>query len=34
MIWCIYKDPQQNLLFGMAEGGVYRFNGTSFERWL
>ncbi len=32
MIWCIYKDQQDHLLFGMAAGGVYQFNGKSFSR--
>lgn len=31
MIWCIYNDDN-NLLFGMAEGGVYQFNGKSFDK--
>ena len=33
MIWTIYKDKNNNLLFGMAEGGVYIFNGKSFDKW-
>lgn len=32
MIWTIYKDNNNNLLFGMAAGGVYQFNGNSFDR--
>jgi ligand-binding sensor domain-containing protein len=32
MIWTIYKDNQNNLLFGVANGGVFVFNGKSFER--
>ena len=32
MVYCIYKDNNGNLLFGMATGGVYKFNGKSFER--
>jgi len=33
MIWSIYKDHNNNhLLFGMAEGGVYKFVGKTFER--
>jgi hypothetical protein len=32
MIWTIYKDNSNNLLFGMAEGGVYKFNGKSFDK--
>ncbi|MBN9484533.1 MAG: diguanylate cyclase [Bacteroidetes bacterium 43-93] len=31
MTWCIYKDDE-NLLFGMANGGVYKFNGKSFDK--
>jgi ligand-binding sensor domain-containing protein len=32
MIWAIYKDKSNNLLFGMAAGGVYKFNGASFDK--
>lgn len=32
MIWTIYKDNNNNLLFGIATGGVYQFNGNSFDR--
>lgn len=32
MIWDIYTDQQNRLLFGAADGGVYAFNGDSFER--
>jgi len=32
MIWCIYKDDDNNLLFGMESGGVYQFNGEFFTR--
>ncbi|WP_167619256.1 ligand-binding sensor domain-containing protein [Maribellus sediminis] len=32
MIWSIYTDNDNNLLLGMAEGGVYRFNGKSFDK--
>jgi hypothetical protein len=33
MIWSMYKDNNNNLLFfGMAEGGVYNFNGKSFDK--
>jgi ligand-binding sensor domain-containing protein len=32
MIWSIYKDHNNNLLFGMAGGGVYKFVGKTFER--
>jgi len=31
-IWVIYQYNTNNLLFGMAEGGIYRFNGKSFEK--
>ncbi len=29
MIWSIYNN---NLLFGMADGGIYKFNGKSFDK--
>ena len=32
MIWNIYEDQNKNLLFGMAEGGVYKFNGKTFDK--
>lgn len=32
MAWCIYND-NDSLLFGMAEGGVYQFNGKAFKKW-
>ena len=32
MIWDIYEDSEQRLLFAMASGGVYEFKGKSFER--
>ena len=32
MIRSIYKDQNNHLLFGMAEGGVYIFNGKSFDK--
>lgn len=32
MIWDIYEDHGQNLLFAMAQGGVYQFNGSTFVR--
>ncbi len=32
MIWTIYKDHKNNLLFGMAEGSVYTFNGKTFDK--
>jgi len=31
-IWSIYKDNNIDFLFGMADGGVYKFNGKSFDR--
>ncbi|MBA5791695.1 diguanylate cyclase [Flavobacterium sp. xlx-214] len=30
MIWTIYKD--NNLLFGLADGNIFKFNGKAFER--
>ena len=32
MIWCIYKDKNNDLLFGMEDGEVFKFNGKSFEK--
>ncbi len=32
MIWDIYEDHNKDLLFAMQAGGVYKFNGKSFER--
>ncbi len=32
MIWSIYNDNNNNLLFGMAAGGVYEFNDGSFDK--
>lgn len=32
MIWTIYKDNTNNLLFGMADGKVYKFNGKTFDK--
>lgn len=32
MIWDIYRDKSGNLLFGLANGDVYAFNGDSFEK--
>ena len=32
MIWTIYEDQNKNLLFAMAAGGVYKFNGLSFGK--
>lgn len=32
MPWSIYEDRDKSLLIAMAFGGVYQFNGTSFER--
>lgn len=31
-IWQIYQDPNGDLLFVMAQGGIYRFLGEDFER--
>ena len=33
MIWTIYKDNNNNLLFGMADGNIFKFNGKSFEKY-
>ncbi|MBL8817450.1 MAG: hypothetical protein JNL58_15590 [Planctomyces sp.] len=32
MIWDIYEDHSQNLLFAMAHGGVYQFTGSTFVK--
>lgn len=32
MIWTIYKDKHNNLLFGMADGKIFKFNGKTFEK--
>jgi streptogramin lyase len=32
MIWTIYKDKNSRLLFGMADGNVYSFNGKTFNK--
>lgn len=32
MIWHIYEDRKKNLLFSMADGGVYQLKGESFEK--
>lgn len=32
MIWTIYKDNKNNLLFGLANGNIFKFNGKSFEK--
>lgn len=32
MIWTIYKDKQNRLLFGMENGSIYVFNGETFDR--
>lgn len=31
MIWTIYKDKRNHLLFGLADGSIYRFNGKTFD---
>jgi len=33
MIWTIYEDNKNNLLFGMAEGNIFKFNGQDFEKF-
>lgn len=32
MIWTIYKDNNNNLLFGMAGGSVFKFDGNTFKK--
>jgi ligand-binding sensor domain-containing protein len=32
MIWTIYKDNQNNLLFGLADGNIYKFDGKVFRK--
>lgn len=32
MIWTIYKDNKNNLLFGMEDGDIFKFNGKGFEK--
>lgn len=32
MIWTIYRDNENNLLFGMEDGSVLKFNGMEFEK--
>lgn len=32
MIWTIYKDNKNNLLFGLEDGSVYTFNGKTFDK--
>jgi len=32
MIWTIYKDNNNTLLFGMSDGNIYKFNGNDFEK--
>ena len=32
MIWTIYKDSDDNILFGMANGGVYKLHEKSFDK--
>lgn len=32
MIWDIYQDNNGYLLFAMGNGGVYQFNGKSFDK--
>ena len=32
MIWDIYEDQNKILLVAMANGGVYQFNGESFDK--
>ena len=32
MIWEIFEDNNKNLLFAMGNGGIYKFNGKSFDK--
>src|SRR5690606_26558730 len=32
MVWSIYSDRKNDILVGIAEGGVYKFNGENFEK--
>ena len=32
MVWSIYKDPTNRLLFGLYNGEVYAFNGMRFDK--
>jgi ligand-binding sensor domain-containing protein len=32
MTWTIYRDNNNNVLFGMADGSIYRFNGKFLEK--
>ena len=32
MIMSMCEDKDNNLLLGMAEGGVYKFNGETFDK--
>jgi ligand-binding sensor domain-containing protein len=32
MIWTIYKDRANRLLFGLADGSIYHFNGKTFAK--
>jgi hypothetical protein len=32
LVWTIYRDRQYRLWFGLGDGGVYRFNGKSFDK--
>lgn len=32
MIWTIYKDNNNSLLFGLADGNIFKFNGKTFEK--
>ena len=32
MIWTIYKDNNNSMLFGMADGNIFKFNGKAFEK--
>jgi streptogramin lyase len=32
MIWTIYKDNTNSLLFGLADGNIFKFNGKTFDK--
>lgn len=32
MIWTIYKDNNNSLLFGLADGNIFKFDGKAFEK--
>jgi len=32
MVWTIYRDRRDRLWFGLGDGSVFQFNGTSFDK--